>query len=142
MWLILCLALLVSPLQTGAAKAEAAEQVELFDTDKERVVDTFDNTEAFQTEAQALLNSVSGRVQELNPPLEHAMIVKIPLVPPKQLVHRPSKIDAAIVEIFVVMPKAGSRRPWMILHTKEYETLVVEFGGEVGGLKRLVRLRD
>ncbi|CAJ1004279.1 MULTISPECIES: hypothetical protein [Bacillales] len=142
MWLILCLALLASPLQTGAVKAEAAEQVELFDTDEERVVNTFDNTEAFQTEAQVLLNSVSGRVQELNPPLSHALIVKIPLVPPRQLVHRPAKIDAAIAEMFVVMPKAGSRRPWMILHTKQYETLVVEFAGEVDGLKKLVRLQD
>lgn len=135
MWLILSLALFFS-----AGHVQAAEPVELFDTDKQKVVENFPNTEEFQTEAQRLLNSVSGRVLELTPSLEHAMIVKIPLVPPQPLVHRPSGIDAQIAEMFVVMPKKGGRHPWLILHTKQYETVVVEFSAKVDGLRAKVHL--
>jgi len=134
MWLILCLALLFS---TG--EPVATEPVELFDTDKERVVQTYANSEEFQNAAKQLLNTVSGRVLELNPSLEHAMIVKIPMTPPQQLVNDPARIDEKIAEMFVVIPKKG-RKPWMILHTQEYQTLVVEFTGEVAALKKLVRL--
>jgi len=134
MWLILCLALLFS---TG--DPVATEPVELFDTDKERVVQTYANSEEFQNAAKQLLNTVSGRVLELNPSLEHAMIVKIPMTPPQQLVNDPARIHEKIAEMFVVIPKKG-RKPWMILHTQEYQTLVVEFTGEVAALKKLVRL--
>jgi len=134
MWLILCLALLFS---TG--EPVATEPVELFDTDKERVVQTYANSEEFQNAAKQLLNTVSGRVLELNPSLEHAMIVKIPMTPPQKLVNDPARIDEKIAEMFVVIPKKG-RKPWMILHTQEYQTLVVEFTGEVAALKKLVRL--
>jgi hypothetical protein len=133
-WLILCLALLFS---TG--EPIASEPVELFDTDKERVVQTYDNSQEFQEAAKGLLNSVSGRVLEFNPSLEHALIVKIPLVPPQRLVSHSAKIDEKIGEMFVILPKKG-RKPWMILHTQEYQTLVLEFTGEVAGLKKLVRL--
>lgn len=125
---------------TEAADPLAAEQVELFDTDKERVIKTLENTSEFQTEAQSLLKSVSGRVQDLQPALSHAMIVKIPLAPPQKLLHKQAGIDTMIANMFVVMPKDSSRRPWMILHTKEAETLVVEFSGEIGKLKKLLLL--
>ncbi|QQE76459.1 hypothetical protein KDJ56_02650 [Brevibacillus composti] len=118
----------------------AAEQVELFDTDKERVVKTYENTTLFQQEAQTLLKTVSGRVLDLQPSLSHALIVKIPLAPPQKLVHRQAQIDTMIASMFVIMPKEGSRRPWMILHTKEEETLLVEFAGDVGQLRKLARL--
>ena len=135
MWLILCLALFFS-----GGTAHAAEQVELFDSDQQKVVATFANTEVFQTEAQKLLHSVSGRVLELNPSLEHAMIVRIPLAPPQHLTHSSSGIDTDIAEMFVIMPKKGSRPPWMILHTKQYETVVVEFGAKVEQLRKQVQL--
>jgi hypothetical protein len=135
MWLILCLAMLFS-----AGNPVGAEPVELFDTDKERVVQTFANTEEFQETAKTLLNSVTGRVLELNPSLDHAMIVKIPLAPPQKFLNRPANMEATIVQMFVIMPKVGKRKPWMILHTQNDETLIVEFGGEVAKLKKLVRL--
>ncbi len=135
MWLMLCLALLFS---TG--EPVASEPVELFDTDKERVIQTFDNSRDFQSEAKELLSTVTSRVQELNPPLAHALIVKIPLVPPQSVANRSAGIDEKISEMFVVMPKKGNRKPYMILHTQKYETLVVEFAGEVAKLKKLVRL--
>ena len=118
----------------------AAEQVELFDTDKERVVKTYENTTLFQQEAQTLLKTVSGRVLDLQPSLSHALIVKIPLAPPQKLVHRQAQIDTMIASMFVIMPKEGSRRPWMILHTKEEETLLVEFAVDVEQLRKLARL--
>ncbi|RNB55728.1 hypothetical protein EDM57_14640 [Brevibacillus gelatini] len=136
MWLILCLTLLFS-----AGSANGGEQVELFDSDKQQVVATFANSDEFQKEAQQLLRTVSGRVLELNPSLDHAMIVKIPLAPPQRLQHVPSGIDAEIAEMFVIMPKKGGRRPYLILHTKEYETVVVEFSGAVDQLRSSVRLR-
>lgn len=136
MWLILSLALFFS----GGGAAVAAEQVELFDSDAQKVVATFQNTEEMQAEAQRLLNSVSGRVLELNPSLDHVMIVKIPLAPPKRLALRSAGIETDIAEMFVVMPKKGKRPPWMILHTKEYETVVVEFSGGVEKLRAKVRL--
>ncbi|WP_312114440.1 hypothetical protein [Brevibacillus reuszeri] len=135
MWLILCLALFFS-----GGTANAAEQVELFDSDQQKVIATFANTEAFQVEAQKLLHSVSGRVLELNPSLENAMIVKIPLAPVQHLSHASSGIDTDIAEMFVIMPKKGSRRPWLILHTKEYETVVMEFGAKVDQLRKQVQL--
>lgn len=135
MWLILCLTLFFS-----APGSQATEQVELFDTDKQQIVATFPNNEVFQKEAQQFLASVSGRVQEFNPSLDRAMIVKIPLVPPKRLTHRPSKLDADIADMFVIMPKKGGRVPWLILHTKQYETVVVEFAGKVDQLRAQVKL--
>ncbi|USG66365.1 hypothetical protein NDK47_03270 [Brevibacillus ruminantium] len=120
----------------------AAEQVELFDTDKERVIQTYQNTTDFQQEAQSLLQSVSGRVMDLEPSLSHAMIVKIPLAPPQKLVHPQARIDAMIASVFVIMPKERGHRPWMILHTKEEETLVVECTGEVQKLRQLTKLRE
>ncbi|MFD2369638.1 hypothetical protein ACFSO0_06635 [Brevibacillus sp. GCM10020057] len=135
MWLILCVALLFS--SPGAA---VAEKIELFDSDQQKVVATFDNSEALQAEAQHILDSVSGRVLEFSPSLDHVMIVKIPLTPPKRLVLRSAGIDADIAEMFVIMPKRGGRAPWLILHTKEYETVVVEFARGVQKLKEQVRL--
>ncbi|MEJ8548231.1 hypothetical protein [Brevibacillus borstelensis] len=125
---------------TETADTFAAEQVELFDTDKERVVKTWENTTEFQAEAQSLLKSVSGRVLDLQPVLSHALIVKIPLAPPQKLTHKQAEIDAMIANMFVVMPKESGRRPWMILHTKEAETLVVEFSGQTGKLRKLLQL--
>ena len=135
MWLILCVALLFS-----GSTANAAENIELFDSDKQQVVATFANTESFQTEAKRLLQSVSGRVLELNPSLEHVMIVKIPLAPPQHLKQSSSGIDIQIAEMFVIMPKKGNRPPWLILHTKEYETVVMEFGAKVDQLRAQVKL--
>lgn len=145
MWLILSLALLFSPAHAGAmAKpvelADQSERVELFDTDKQQVVETFPNSSSFQEQAGKILDSVSGRVLELNPALEHAMIVKIPLVPPKRLVHKPSRLDTQIAAMFVVMPKTGRRAPWLILHTKQYETVVVEFSAKIDTLREQLRL--
>jgi hypothetical protein len=135
MWLILCLSLIFT-----SGNSVGAEPVELFDTDEERVVQTFPNSDEFQETAKTLLDSVNGRVAELNPSLEHAMIVKIPLVPPRKLLNRSASIDATVGQMFVVMPKKGERKPWMILLTQNDETLVVEFGGEVVRLKKLVGL--
>lgn len=135
MWLILCVALLFS-----GSTANAAESIELFDSDKQQVVATFANTESFQSEAKRLLQSVTGRVLELNPSLEHVMIVKIPLAPPQHLKHSPSGIDIQVAEMFVIMPKKGTRPPWLILHTKDYETLVMEFGAKVDELRAQVKL--
>ncbi|KQL43394.1 hypothetical protein AN963_28450 [Brevibacillus choshinensis] len=138
MWLLLCLALFFSSGET--AIATTAEQIELFDSDQQKVVATFDNTAALQAEAQHMLDSVSGRVLEFNPSLDHVMIVKIPLIPPKHLALRSAGIDADISEMFVIMPKQGSRPPWLILHTKQYETVVVEFSGSVKKLREQVKL--
>lgn len=135
MWLLLLFQLLFSN-----AEPINAEQVELFDTDKERVVQTIANTEVFQTEAKAILASITGRVQELNPSLEHAMIVKIPLAPPQKLANRSANIDEVITQLFVIMPKRDNRRPFLILHTKANETLVVQFSGQVTKLRKLVHL--
>ncbi|MGN7470907.1 hypothetical protein [Brevibacillus sp. SAFN-007a] len=137
MWLILCLTLFFS-----AGSANGGEQVELFDSDEQRVVATFANSDRFQQEAQQLLRTVSGRVLELNPSLDHVMIVKIPLAPPQRLKHAASGIDTEIAEMFVIMPKKAARRPWLILHTKEYETVVVEFSGAVDQLRASVQLPD
>jgi len=116
------------------------EPVELFDTDKERVVSTFENSEEYQQVARTLLASVTARVLELNPPLAHAYIVKIPLVPPQRLEVPDAKIKDEIVRMFVVMPKQGQRKPYLILHTKDNVTLVVEFVEPVESLRRMVRL--
>ncbi len=115
-----------------------SDQVEIFDTDKERVVQTFENTEAFQKTAAAILHTATERVAELSPSLEKAVIVKIPLIPPQQLSRPRLQINAGIREMFVVMPKHGRRKPWLILHTKEEETLVFEFSGSLEELKRLI----
>lgn len=130
---LLALCLLFSPVQSVAA-----EQVELFDTDKERVVEAFANSSAFQETALHILKSVSGRVLELSPSLEHALIVKIPLVPPKALVVPSAKIDETVLSIFVVMPKYQTRKPWLIVHTKKEETLLVEFTTELAQLRQLI----
>lgn len=142
MWLILCMTLLFSAAQTAPADLSGAAQVELFDTDKQKVVQTFPNSHPFQQQAQRILDSVSGRVLELNPSLDHAMIAKIPLVPPKRLVHKPSRIDTEIAEMFVIMPKQGGRSPWLILKNKQYDTVVVEFTAPVDALRKQLRLSD
>jgi len=113
------------------------EQVELFDTDKEKVVQTVDSTEAIQKEAQAILQSVSGRVMEFSPDLKHALIVKIPLAPPQTLQVKSASIDAVIERLFVVMPKKG-RSPWLILHSKEGDSYVVEFAQKTENLMNLL----
>nr|WP_206529671.1 hypothetical protein [Brevibacillus sp. SYP-B805] len=118
----------------------AAEQVELFDSDVERVIETFANTEEFQKEARVILDSVSGKVTELNPPLTHALIAKIPLAPPQELHVKADRIDEVITQMFVVMPKQGGRRPYLILHTKANDTLVLEFGEKTDRLRRLLHL--
>ncbi|MBH0330874.1 hypothetical protein ABH14_13860 [Brevibacillus brevis] len=139
MWrLIVCLALLFSGSIANAAGL--GEPIELFDTDKQRVVASFENTTGFQEEAKQILQSVSGRVLEFNPSLDSAMIVKIPLVPPKPIKLKSANLDAMIAEMFVIMPKKGERRPWLILHTKEYETVVVEFIEKVDDLRKQVKL--
>ncbi|BAH41500.1 hypothetical protein BBR47_05230 [Brevibacillus brevis NBRC 100599] len=139
MWrLIVCLALLFSGSTANAAGL--GEPIELFDTDKQRVVASFENTTGFQEEAKQILQSVSGRVLEFNPSLDSAMIVKIPLVPPKPIKLKSANLDAMIAEMFVIMPKKGERRPWLILHTKEYETVVVEFIEKVDDLRKQVKL--
>jgi hypothetical protein len=120
------------------AEPGAAGQVELFDTDEERVVKTYENSDAFQKQAQAILDSVSGRVLELNPSLEKVMIAKIPLAPPKKLAVQAIGVDTVVTDMFVVMPKQGSRLPWLILHNKENETLLLEFTQKVDGLKQLL----
>ena len=140
MWMIVCLALLFSGGQADLTDLSGAAPVELFDTDKQKVVQTFANSEQFQEQAQRILDSVSGRVLELNPSLEKAMIAKIPLAPPKKLVHKPSRLDVDIAEMFVVMPKKGRRPPWLILITKQHETVIVEFTHPVDALRRQLGL--
>lgn len=143
---ILCAALLLFPFPAEAAAAQPteqsgqAEQVELFDTDKQQVVRTFPNSSAFQQQAQRILDSVSGRVLDLNPSLENAMIVKIPLAPPKRLVHQASNLDTQITNMFVILPKSGGRQPWLILHTKQEETVVVEFSAKVDAIREQLHL--
>jgi hypothetical protein len=118
----------------------ASEQVELFDTDEERVVSSFANSEAYQKEARKILDSVTARVLDLNPPLEHAYIVKIPLVPPQRLDVKDARIKEEITRMFVVMPKRGQRKPYLILHTKDNATLVLEFVEPVESLRQMTQL--
>ncbi len=134
MWKALFLGLMLF-----AAQPNGAGEVELFDTDKERVVETYANSDAFQKEARDILNSVSGRVTEISPSLDKALILKIPLAPPQQLTVRSAMVDAKIVEMFVVMPKSGTRLPWLILHTSENDTLLMEFSKKVDELKQLLK---
>lgn len=138
MWFIVCLALFFS--SGHAAAVGVADQIELFDSDAQKVVATFDNTAKRQAEAQLILDSVSGRILELNPSLDHVTVLKIPLVPPKRLVLQSAGLDTELVDMFVVMPKRGERQPWLILHTKQYETVVVEFSRGVKKLKELLLL--
>lgn len=133
MQLLLALFLLFSPMEPVAA-----EQVELFDTNQERVVQAFENSSAFQEEAQHILDSVTGRVLELSPSLDNALIIKIPLAPPKALVVHAAKIDETALAIFVVMPKQQNRKPWLIVHTKKEATLLVEFTEELTKLRQLI----
>ena len=142
MWLILCLTLLFSAGPPAQEELAGADNVELFDTNLQKVVRTFPNTRQFQQQAQRILDSVSGPVQELNPSLENAMIAKIPLVPPKKLVHRPSRVDEEIVEMFVVMPKKGGRSPWLLMHTREYKTIAMEFAEQTGALRKMLGLSE
>ncbi|MET3291722.1 UNVERIFIED_CONTAM: hypothetical protein ABID98_004292 [Brevibacillus sp. OAP136] len=133
MQFFLALCLLFSPLESVAA-----EQVELFDTEQERVVQTFTNSSAFQEEALHILDSVTGRVLELSPSLEHALIVKIPLAPPKSLVVPAAKIDEKVLSVFVIIPKQQNRKPWLIVHTKKEETLLLEFTAGIARLRQLI----
>jgi hypothetical protein len=133
MWAMLALCFLLV-----AGQPVAAERVELFDSDAEKVVATFDNTKEFQQEARVILDSVSGIVKELNPTLTHVLIAKIPLAPPQKLTARSIDTDAEIATMFVVMPKREVRQPYLILLTKENETLVVEFGQKTDQLRRLL----
>lgn len=133
MWLILCVTLLLS-----AGTPINAEVVELFDTDKEQVVQTIANSTDFQEAAKEILKSVNGRVLELNPSLAHAVIVKIPLAPPQPLSVHAAELETTVGQLFVIMPKTGQRKPWLILHTKEEETVIVEFTQELARLKRLL----
>ncbi|UFJ40968.1 hypothetical protein LOK74_23785 [Brevibacillus humidisoli] len=116
----------------------ASGEVELFDTDKEKVVEIYANSDLFQQEAKEMLDSVSGRVQELSPSLERALILRIPLTPPQDLTVESTGIDAQIVEMFVVMPKQGARRPWMIVHTKDGDSLLLEFARGAEKVQRLL----
>lgn len=113
--------------------------VELFDTDREKVVKVYANSPRFQQEAQNILHSVSGRVQELSPSLEKALILKIPLSPPQELTLASAAIDAEIVEMFVVMPKRGARPPWLILHTADGHSLLLEFARGARAVQGLIR---
>ncbi len=115
-----------------------AEQVELFDTDQEKVVEYFTNTDEFQAQAKHILNSVTGRVLDLQPVLEHAFILKVPLVPPQKLSVPKASIEDTVAELFVVMPKQGVRKPWLILRTKKEETLLVEFSQGLDQLHQLI----
>ncbi|GAA4724734.1 hypothetical protein [Brevibacillus fulvus] len=135
MWLIVCLSLL---LNLGQQQGTAAEQVELFDTDKERVVQTINNSAAFQQTAQAMLASITGRVMEISPSLAKAMIVKIPLAPPQHMRIPKESVEADITNVFVVMPKQGERKPWLLLHTTENDTILVEFSSSLDKLKKLL----
>lgn len=132
----LCLAVMLAVSQWGVIP-----DVELYDTDRERVVKTVTNTEEFQRAGRNILASATGRVMELNPALEKAMIVKVPLAPPYHLKLASAHIEADIVEMFVVMPKKGKRPPWLILHTTENNSLLLEFSAELNQLKRLLHMK-
>ncbi len=134
MWLQLVLSwmLMVSGISSG-------EQVEIFDTDRGKVVETYTNTEEIQRAAHTILESVSGKVMELSPSLEHAMIVKIPMEPAHRLAVKKADIDEMIVRMFIIMPKSETRPPFMILHTQKGETVVVEFTAKLETLQKLLK---
>jgi hypothetical protein len=133
----LCLAVFVL-----AGQLPGAPDVELFDTDREQVVKTLVNTEEFQAEGKHILASANGRVLDLNPSLEKALIVKIPLAPPQKLTLRSARIEAEVTQLFVVMPKQGKRPPWLILHTKQNESILLEFSAKLKKLQRLLGLTE
>lgn len=135
MWLLMTAWLLFF-----GGQATDSMQVELFDSDAERVVSTFENSQAFQQQAKVLLASVTGRVQELNPPLEHALIAKIPLLPPQTLDKPKLNMHEEVSQLVVVMPKKGQRSPYLIVQTKGGETLVVEFRADILPLRGLLSL--
>lgn len=133
MWQILLLSLVLFN-----ANPTVADSIEIFDTDKERIVSTIDNSEAFQRMAGAMMESVTGSVADLSPPLEKSLIVKIPLHPEQSFKKQKLQIDSTIRELFVVMPKQNKRKPWLILHTKEDDTLLLEFTMDTAPLKELI----
>ncbi|RAP23121.1 hypothetical protein C2W64_03120 [Brevibacillus laterosporus] len=117
----------------------AGESVELFDSDQQKVVSHYQNTTQFQKEAQTILQSVSGRVQDISPQLEHCYILKIPVAPPMKLSVPRAKLEDTILRVFVVMPKNGERKPWLILLNQREETLLVEFTKDVGAIHELIK---
>jgi hypothetical protein len=130
---------LLSGLLLLFASPAVSGDVELFDTDREQVVKIYANSLSFQQEAKEILHSVSGRVLELSPSLEKALILKIPLSPPQDLTVASAAIDAQIVEMFVVMPKRAARPPWLILHTADGDSLLLEFARGAGQVERLMK---
>ena len=134
MWMNLVLAWMLLVSGSGTP----AEQVELFDTDQEKVTRSFKNSENFQKEAREILQSVDKRVLELSPSLEHALIVKIPLEPPQKLKIKDANLDAEILRMFIVLPKKSARSPWLILQTKDGETVIVEFTEKLDRMLKLL----
>ncbi|GIO03763.1 hypothetical protein J5TS2_44310 [Brevibacillus halotolerans] len=117
----------------------AGENVELFDSDQQKVVSHYSNSTLFQQEAQTILHSVSGRVQDISPQLEHCYILKIPVDPPIKVSVPKEKMKDHISRVFVVMPKNGKRKPWLILHNQREETILAEFTRDVSTIRELIK---
>lgn len=130
----------ISPTGNDSGGAQiAGENVELFDSDQQKVVSHYSNSTRFQKEAQTILHSVSGRVQDISPELEHCYILKIPVDPPIELSVPKEKIKDNISRVFVVMPKNDKRKPWLILHNHREETILAEFTRDVGTIRELIK---
>lgn len=133
MWKSLVLAWVLMFSATGAS-----EKVELFDTDKEKVVHTYENLQEFQKEGRTILQSANRRVVDAKPSLKQALIVKIPLQPPQKVIVKDTDLKADIIRMFVIIPKNTARDPWLILHTQEGETLVLDFTEKIDRLMKMI----
>ncbi|WP_232699941.1 hypothetical protein [Brevibacillus daliensis] len=117
---------------------ESEEQVELFDSEKEKVISRFSNTKKFREEAARIIQSISGRVQEMSPAFDQSFIVKIPISPPMKLTLPKYELNEDIHYLYVVMPMKGKRKPWIIMHNQESETILMEIASDVTNLKKLL----
>jgi hypothetical protein len=134
MWKGVLLALLLAITQP-----DLPGEVEVFDSDQEKVVETYRNSQAFQEEAHRILDSATGPVQELSPSLEKVRIVKIPLTPPYRIPKAAWHNETTVNELFVVIPKAGGRKPWLIVHTRQNDSLFLEMKRGADPLQNLLK---
>ncbi|WP_139491901.1 hypothetical protein [Brevibacillus dissolubilis] len=146
MWMSLFVSLMLvftSPITDQPNQRPGApEQIELFDTDQERIVQRLESTPQYQQEVRKILDSVTGRVQELNPSLRKAMILKIPVKPPQRLRFAQANLDTEIIRMFIVMPKPGNpRKPYLLLHNRNNETILMEFNRPLTSLMNLLHNR-
>ena len=127
--------LLILLIMSTNAAAQPAQQIEIFDIRKEKVVKTIKSNPRVQQEVRKYLNGITTVFAKINPVPSEGFMIKVPLEP--SVTVKTPLYEGPVSETIIVF--SGRDNPYLLLFDNKNRLQAFNFRGNTANLLKLLR---